>query len=544
MEEKNEDVVNVEPQTNVETQTEPLEGNQTTTNDDGTSKGPNKDNKKVITIGAIIIVILVVLFLLQSVFLNKKAIVEKEISVAFKEGRKVIDQMKKNTLDYDIEKNSLGIEGDISIDSDYKDSEIDLTKLKNYKLTYSGTLDKKGNKGSANLKLSESKDIFDLNASMKGKVLYINLGDLYNKILKTETSKEIKDFETSSITIDDIELIYNKTEKVVKESTKEDNITKENVEKEINGKKGKYQKISYKVDFNYYEEKVLESYKNDDKVLDILARMSNNTKKEMKKELEREIKDLKEREKTEVTVNLYTTGLFNSVKEIEIGEEEEKIIIDVEKSLYKYKIVSNKKEIASGIYDSNKREYTIESGDKDNKFSASMTMKNDNHLVGNISYKAYESEIKASFDFNNKISKKESKIVAKVVVNYKEGNQNFKFNVNTNQKLTVGSKVNDISDANAVDVEQLSEQDLQDIYSKAINKLDTITKEISSNFSLSDGLMDPTNYIDETGVDAEKTSIKVTSEKKTNDVEIQTGKKLSYSLLGQDYEFKIVDITP
>ena len=130
-----------------------------------------KGNNNVVIIAAVAVVAILACLglLLPSLLMNKKQLVSHEIGVVFKEARKSLDKLDKNSLKYNLDSDVVGITGNVSFDSDYKDSDIDLTKLKNYKISYEGVIDKKNNKASGFLKLDGSKSIIDVNAMMKGK---------------------------------------------------------------------------------------------------------------------------------------------------------------------------------------------------------------------------------------------------------------------------------------------------------------------------------------------------------------------------------------
>ena len=90
-----------------------------------------KGNNTVIIIAAVAVVAILACLglLLPSLLMNKKQLVSHEIGVVFKEARKSLDKLDKNSLKYNLDSDVVGITGNVSFDSDYKDSDIDLTKL-------------------------------------------------------------------------------------------------------------------------------------------------------------------------------------------------------------------------------------------------------------------------------------------------------------------------------------------------------------------------------------------------------------------------------
>lgn len=445
-----------------------------------------KSKKGVIigcVIGCLVLVGLIVGVLIPNVLLNKKNIVNQGIATVFKGARKTLEKADKNMLKYNLDNDILGVEGSVSFDSDYKNSEIDLTKLKNYKISYNGVIDKKGNRAVAGLKLDGSKNILSLNAMMKEKNVYINLGDLFNKTIVTQTEQEIKDLEISSITTSDIELLVNKTETVLKENTKDENITKEKVEKEINGKKGSYQKVSYKVDVNDYAKKLLEAYNSDEEVIDVLARLSNQKESDIKELLKQSADSLKDADKEEMTVNIYLEGLMAKTKEIEIISGEDSIIIDKDNDIYKYRLTESNKDLVTGTYDSKKQEFTMHYDESGMKFDAVLTMTGDNSMKGNVTIKSGEMNVNVDYETTNKITKTTEDSTVKATVNYQEGSEKINFSVNLNTKVTVGAKVEELDTSNVVPADQISDENMTALYGQLMSRLEPVLKEIAPSYS-------------------------------------------------------------
>ena len=136
------------------------------------------------------------IILIPKLFMSNKKVLENEITTIFASAKETLKNSEKNVLEYDLEKDSLGINGSLTIDSNYKDGDIDLSKLKNYKITYQGAIDKKSNEASAQIGLTkESKNLIDFAGYINGKKVLISLGDIYDKGLTTELEKEIKELE-------------------------------------------------------------------------------------------------------------------------------------------------------------------------------------------------------------------------------------------------------------------------------------------------------------------------------------------------------------
>ena len=122
---------------------------------------------------------------------------------------------------------------------------------------------------------------------------------------------------SKSLNTHDLNYLIEKTEKITKNYTKDD-IKKETEEKEIAGKKAEYTKISYTIKINDYLTTVLTEYKSNEKVIDILSNLYNDTKEEMNKTIDDKLEELKEDTTTdELVVNMYLDGAFNKIKELD-----------------------------------------------------------------------------------------------------------------------------------------------------------------------------------------------------------------------------------
>lgn len=444
-------------------------------------------NKKIIgiVIGVLVLICAAVL-LLPKLLLNNQVIVDQGVKTVFQAARESLKLAKENSLNSNFEKDIIGLDGTVKINSDYKDSEIDLTKLKNYKLSYDAVISKKDNKASAGVSLTNGKDNIDVKAMMSGKNVFVDLGDLYNKTIKAETDMEVKDLEMSSVTTEDIEVLLNKTESVIREKTKAEKIESESVSKEINGKKGKFNKVSYKIDTNSYAKALLEAYQSDEEVIDVLTRISNSTEKEVKDALKDLLDSLKDAEKEELTINIYTSGLIPKTKEIEVEvDKDNSLVIDVDGDVYNYIIKADKEDVASGTYDKNKREFTLKMDEDSTKVDMTVTAKTNNKLVGNVSIKADTESITFDFEQNTKVNKKSVNSNFKGTFNYKGDNQKFKFDIEVDTNATIGAKVKEVSEENAVTAEQISEEEMNGIYTKLYGKLTNIMKDIVPNYDMS-----------------------------------------------------------
>ena len=193
---------------------------------------PKKKNTGLKVLGIIIPIIMILgiasLFVLPNIFLSGRKVIEREITAVFNEANRLINEYDKSMLKYDINKDSIGVEGTLTVDSNYKGKQYDLTKLKNYSIKYSGVVDKSKNEASFDLELDKkSASLLEISNYISGNKLMTSLGDVYNKTIITKLSSEIKDINISNFNdTEAIKKILAKTEKIMKDNINEKDITK------------------------------------------------------------------------------------------------------------------------------------------------------------------------------------------------------------------------------------------------------------------------------------------------------------------------------
>jgi len=448
-----------------------------------------KNNPLPLIIICVIVLGIAGYFLFSNLLVSGTKVVKSEVKSLFKEANKSLKLADDNILKYNLEKDSLGIDGTLSFKSDYKTNEIDLSKLEKYKIAYSGVINKKDNKASAGISLSEKKSIIDLKTYIEGKDVLFDLGDLYNKQISTKTDQEIKDLEvTKSLKTEDVEKIINKTEDFTLSYIKEDNITTEKVEKEINGKKDKYKKVSYVIDLNDYYKELLTAYKDDEKIVEILANLSNKEKSDIKEELTDQIDQFKDNDSNESVIDSYLKG--KKVKEVVIyekGEEDSAFTIDIDGDVYKYSLKENTdNELLSGEYNKKTKSFTADIKDDDTKANLTMKIKSNNKIDGSIRVKSGEYTLKIDFDWKTKIKSKSQSIDLTLDLDFDLGSETLKATLTTNNTITRNAKVNEIKEDNPIDIDKMTEDELMNIYSKLMDKLNPIMKEISPSLSTSE----------------------------------------------------------
>ena len=472
-------------ETNVEAPKEP------TTENNNLEQPVNQNNiekpKKGVPVGLIIgivvgvLILLVILVLLLSrMFATPKDVVNNGVSTMFKQARTLLKTSQSNLLQYDLNKDSLGITGDLSIDSNYKDNDIDLTKLKNYQLNYTGVIDKKVNEASAGLALTKSnKDFIKANAYITGNKAYFELGDLYNQTLNTKLEKEIKDLDLSTKTnIEDIDKLLQKTEVIVKNIIKNDNVTQTVEEKELGSKKAKYTKVGYTFNQNEFETKLLEAYLQDEEAIKLIASITQRKEKDVKEDINSTI-DLNKKysQEQQETINIYLQGLMKKAVAYELVSNSESLLIFKDNNDYKIKLTENNKEILQGNY--NTKTKTLNLKNKEG-FSLDAKFKKDT-ITADLNIEEDDTKLNINAIINNKVKSSTQTNETTVKVDYSEGRNNINATITSRMKIEKNKKVSTIKTTPTVNVEDLSDTELEDIYTKLLDKMTELEKDIMPN---------------------------------------------------------------
>ena len=455
----------------------------------GSTENPVQPPKKKAPVGLIIgivagaLVLLVALFLLMlRMFASPKDIVSTGVSTLFKEARVALKASEKNLLKYDFDKDSLGLTGDLTIESNYKTAEMDLSKLKDYKLNYSAVISKKSNEASAGVTLTKSgKEYLKADGYVEGKTVYFSFGEMFNNTLKTKIDKEVKDLDLSTNdNIKDIDRLLEKTEKIVLKSIDKSDIKQSKEEKDFYGKKATYKKIEYTIKENELSKNIYEAYLSDDEIIEILANISQKDKSDVKKQLKDELEALSHSTyDSTVVVNIYLSGLMNNAVAYELVSGNSTLLIIKNKGNYIIKILSSDKEIMSGEYDAKTKTLNLSS-------ELGLTIKatfNPEETVVDINYAEGENKVSLNAVINNKVNSnmQENNITLKIA--YSDGLDDIDATIKSNMKLEKNKKVNSLPTSSAIDVEQLSEAQIQGLITIITGKLEAIEKEIMPSYN-------------------------------------------------------------
>ena len=348
----------------------------------------NKKNKVKKKSKLIYIIILIVVVLASSSFLfytfilmNKNLIVKNSVDKFFDVISNNYKSMTDNYSFIDFNK-GMGLDGKLKISSDYKNEYIDLTNLGNYTFNYGGILDIKENKASFNLSLDKNnKELASLLGYINGKTLKLQSNNLFNNILKTDINKEIKERDFNDIfNYDNIDEIIIRTKEMTKNYIKDDDITKEYIEKTINNKKDTYVHIKYKLDLNDYHNYLVQEYLNDEKMIDILAKIYNKDREIIKSSLETILK-YKEETPYVVNIDIYLDKISSSLKELDITKDNNKFVITSNNDIFNYYFLVDENKVLTGEYNKRSKELKADITSDNNVISLYIRKDNNNYNI-------------------------------------------------------------------------------------------------------------------------------------------------------------------
>ena len=464
-------------------------------NSDGESNKTNKKNLKFVIPLLIIILLLGGIFVFYHFFLmNEKTIVKKSFSSFFSLLTDRVNDLDKNHLDFDIEKESLSLDGNVSFQSEYKSEEIDLSKLKDYSIHYGGVINKSGNNLSGRISLNkESNPILAVDGYLNGKEFLLKSEQLISKILKTNVNTELKDFEMgNSFNYDNVRILLEKTEKITIDTIDDKKITKSLVDKKINNNEEKVMKISYVMDEDVYIEKLLKGYLEDDKVLTILAELSNQKNDDIKEVIQNYLnsKDNSNSSK-KIILDFYLDKIFCTLKEFDISEEDSfngnsnvtKFIVVKDNKNFQYSLVNDDVLVLSGTYDVSIGKLTMVQKDRGEEINVTLEKIKDNSYKVDVTYSQKDMffiRVNATMDNTLSSTTQSSNVV--LSLEYKTEQDDIKLNVISNSSLSKGKEVTAIDANNVVDISELSDEDFMQIYRNLSNVLDPVIKDFVPNY--------------------------------------------------------------
>lgn len=271
--------------------------------------------KKIVIISVVVLLIILVggYFGYKKFYKSPDAIFTNYINAVFDEGKKVINDKVLNNLDNT--DNDILVNGSLSFDTNA--SLDDYEELKDYSLLFNMGLSPKSKL--LNLKLDllkESKNFLSGSLIMQNNHLYAKVPSILSKTIDLGTNEldEMMNVSNASFTKDDINTVIDGTKEVILNSIKKEDVKKEST-------KVHDEKLNL-ITYNFNKENqilLLNNMKNyienNSDYEESLSNLTGNSKSKLLDSIEEQIDDY---DSEDVTISLYTKGINNSFKELDI----------------------------------------------------------------------------------------------------------------------------------------------------------------------------------------------------------------------------------
>ena len=271
--------------------------------------------KKIVIISVVVLLIVLVggYFGYKKFYKSPDAILTDYINAVFDESKKVINDKILNNLDNT--DNDILVNGSLSFDTNA--SLDDYEELKDYSLLFNMGLSPKSKL--LNLKLDllkESKNFLSGSLIMQNNHLYAKVPSILSRTIDLGTNEldEMMNVSNASFTKDDINTVIDGTKEVILNSIKKEDVKKESTKVHDE----KLNLITYNIN---KENQILllnnmKNYiENNSDYEESLSNLTGNSKSELLDSMEDQIDDY---DSEDVTISLYTKGINNSFKELDI----------------------------------------------------------------------------------------------------------------------------------------------------------------------------------------------------------------------------------
>lgn len=407
----------------------------------------NEETKKKHSALPIILIVLVLLgigaFLVYKFFFNKPdKVVKGLINNAY-------DKFETSLKKYDVKDESVLVNADLTINTNIEGME----DLNGVKFNITSGMDYKNNKFEFGLSYLENDNkVLDALMYLLDKNAYLVLKDIYTNPIKINT-EEIKfeeiTTEATSVKPEDIEFLMKRFKDIFLDSLNMNDFKQSSATITLDGKDTKVKKVSYTLDdvkTRNLINNIIDNMSNDKEFMEKLASLSNTDVETLKEELKSSKVDSNSENDETIKFDIYTKGVTDDF----VG-------MDIE--------LSN----ASNI--------KIRKNNENTTVEANMS-----GVLINLTIKE-ESEEKSTIDININVLGQEitgqiiseEKVIdpktteSKVIFNMKYQEQEIGYTLNMKQQL--GANIADIDISNAKATEELTEEELNLIEQKLMEKL-------------------------------------------------------------------------
>lgn len=418
---------------------------------------PKKGNKIIPIVAVVLVVIALFAGGFYYYFNKTDKIVTNIINKAFNEINDSIDKIEK----FDYNNDTALVNGSLKIDTN-----IDgLEDLKNEKFDYTFGMDYKNKKLELGAALTESdKKIIDALLYFVNDKAYISLKDDYKKIINIDNEDfdfdKIFKIEDININKDDLKFVSKEFKNILIDSIEMKKLNKSNSTIKLNGKSTKVTKISYNLNDDNTKklvENIIDNILDNDELLKKLSKISDTSVSDIEETLE----DAKSEDIEGIgKLNLYTKGFTNEFAKLELISNDSK-----------FGIINN---------DDNTVLYAK---DNETNFEISINENTDNKLSIDYEFKENNAKVDGTIKISNKeINKKENEGSIELTVNYDK----YKVAIDLDYNSKIGAKIADFDESKSVKLSEMTSTDLNDLYTKIMNKLNNsnmadIINDVSSS---------------------------------------------------------------
>ena len=433
-------------------------------------------NKKNIKIKPSIVIIIALLLITIGGLVGYMVYVNNPVNLykgIIKQGYKKFDNITNDIFDstiFDIKEDSIHMNGSLKLNS----STEEFKEYTKYNYDYDFGLDVKNKKLNLKASISEdSKKILTGIVYLLNKTMYLESTQIYDKVLYSKIDDDF--FEVFSEE-NELPLTHEEIDKMAKKVSNYliNGLSKNHFEKEkdtiyVNGQKVNVTKVIYPINQdNLYElvDSIIKDIKNDDEFIELLAKLTDTNKSEIKDELDDvDIQKSDFEMAEEVEFYLYIKGMFSKIIGFGLEAEDEIISYAKVKNISEMSIQTEDIELIAKtkdnatkgnlkIEDEEMITFTLENEEKNNnhKLKLSLTIKAEDEKLNldlaSTTTKKGDKQINSSISFNIKTT---------------EYGEEIDFGAKITNNIEIGSKINELDTNKAIDINSLTEEQISEI---------------------------------------------------------------------------------
>jgi hypothetical protein len=450
---------------------------------------PKSKKGLFIAIGVVLVIaILTGVYFLFIRGVDKKQVINGTVNKFFGTAAEAAQKIE-DILIIDYKKDVVKSTGSFKVSYDTNDSSIktQLGGLTSATLNYGMDLDLKNLEASLDLELLEgNNNVAKFNTLLKNKNFYIK-SDLFTDIFKYDLSNEI---DWNSIDIDKLPdfkadaytKLIKKANKLVIDNIKDEYLTQESVNEDIDGVNVKGLKTTLTLDeknSKQFAKDLLNAMKNDDEFVELLASIAMKDKDEIKESLDDAIKNIDEEKQTLIAeefktskLNIYTTkqGKFLALT---LAEEDKNALTAVSnKGVTTIKFFTNGKESLKVDYNEKDKEIIWNNENAKANDIKKVTVK---LLKNGLSIKLESDAYNVTLSGTEDITKESISTNYSAEANMEQAGKNYSAKAEWTNKVEKGDKVNEFSTTSAKNIKYLTDEDSNKLGTELITNLNKST---------------------------------------------------------------------